>query len=88
MQCANCSGTDFDKSGYNYYICKNCGNLQYEGSGSNRKSNPLSEYYFLGGLAVGIMIIVILILLFMTALSRKDRIKPVIKSGTVQVEKK
>ena len=87
MQCSNCKGTDLEKSVYDYYICKNCGNINYGSSNFGRKKNPLNEYYFVAVLGVIVTIVVILILLLMTALSRKNQIEQIIQKPEIQAEK-
>lgn len=88
MQCSNCKGTDLEKSSYDYYICKSCGNISYDRLAFDKKKNPLNEYYFVAALGVVITIVVILILLFMTALSKKNQIQQNIQEPMIQAEKK
>ena len=88
MQCSNCKGTDLEKSVYDYYICRNCGNIYYEGSSFGKKKNPLNEYYFIAVLGTVITIVVILILLFMTAVNRKGKIEQSVTNPAVQAEKR
>lgn len=87
MQCPNCKGTDLEKSVYDYYICKNCGNINYESFNSGKKKSQLNEYYFMAVLGVIVTIVVILILLFMTALNRKNQVEQIIQKPEVQAEK-
>lgn len=88
MQCSNCKGTDLEKSVYNYYICKNCGNIHYENSTLGKKQNPLTEYYFIVVLVTIVTIVVILILLFMTAVNKKNQFGESVQKYEVQAEKK
>ncbi len=88
MQCSNCKGSDLEKSLYDYYICKNCGNINYDRLTYGKKKNPLNEYYFVAVLGVIVIIVVILILLFMTVLSRKNQIPQIIQKSEIQAEKK
>jgi heme exporter protein D len=86
MQCSNCKSTDLEKSVYDYYICKNCGNINYGSSNFGKKKNPLNEYYFVAVLGVIVTIVVVLVLLLMTALSRKNHIEQVIQKNEIQAE--
>lgn len=88
MQCSNCKSTDLEKSVYDYYICNNCGNIHYEGAGFGKKKNPLNEYYFIAVLGTVITIVVILILLFMTAVNRKGKVEQSVLNSASQTDKK
>ncbi len=88
MQCSNCKGTDFEKSVYDYYICKKCGNFYYESSSFSKKKNPLNEYYFIAALGTVVTIVVILILLFMTAVNRKGKIQQSVQTPSLETEKR
>ena len=83
MQCKNCGSRDFQKSTYNYYICSSCGNLYYEDKYTKKKSKPISDLYFILIIGTGVMIITILILLFVTASSKKENVKQVKKVPAV-----
>lgn len=88
MQCKNCGSKDFQKSTYNYYICSNCGNLYYEDKYTKKKSKTLSDLYLVLIIGTVVMIITILILLFVTASSKKESVRQVKKIPAVTEEKK
>ncbi len=88
MQCKNCGGKDFQKSTYNYYICSNCGTLYYEDNYRKTKSKPLNDIYFILIVGTGVMIITILILLFITASSKKENVTHIKNIPAVSEEKK
>lgn len=88
MQCKNCGSRDFQKSTYNYYICASCGNLYYEDKYGKKKSKPISDIYFILIIGTGVMIVTILILLFVTASSKKENAKNLKQSPAVTEVKK
>jgi len=88
MQCKNCGSRDFQKSTYNYYICSSCGNLYYEDKYGKKKSKPINDLYFILIIGTGVMIITILILLFVTASSKKESVKQLQKAPAMKDVKK
>jgi len=87
MECRKCHGHEFQKTSYGYHICTNCGSFLYEDNNTRKTPKPLSELYFVLIVGTGVMIITILILLFVTASSKKDRVNPVQKIPAVSTEK-
>ncbi|HOP62100.1 MAG TPA: hypothetical protein PK358_02525 [Spirochaetota bacterium] len=88
MQCKNCGSRDFQKSTSDYYICGNCGSLFYDDKYTRKKSKPLSDVYFILIIGTGVMIVTILILLFVTASSKKGHVKHDNSKPAVTAEKK
>lgn len=88
MQCKTCGSREFQKSAYNYYICSTCGNLYYEDKYDRKKPKPISDVYFILIIGTGVMIITILILLFVTASSKKQSAQQVKKVPAVTEVKK
>lgn len=87
MQCPNCKKNDFDKSWYDYYICRNCGSFYYDNNKAEKKPGVLNDYYFMAGVGIVVFIILILVLLYITALSRKEKIASEVKTQTVEIKK-
>lgn len=88
MECKKCHGHEFQKTSYGYLICTNCGNFLYEDIRTRKTPKALSELYFILFIGTGVMIITILILLFVTASSKKDKGTKVTPPPAVSVEKK
>jgi hypothetical protein len=88
MQCIYCNGRDFDRSSYDYYICRTCGKLHYENKSGRKKSGAISELYFAIGAGSVVIIIAILILLFVTAAGKREKMNSSSEKTTVSSEKK
>jgi len=88
MQCMYCKGQDLDKISYNYYECRTCGKLNYEEKLDKEKSGALGEIYFAIGILAVVLIITILILLFVTAANKKQKLQSASQSRVISTEKK
>jgi len=88
MQCKYCKGKEFDNLSYDYYVCRDCGKINYLNKKENKKPGALNEIYFAIGAGTVVLIIAILILLFVTAASRRDNVRSAAESTSVSAEKK
>jgi hypothetical protein len=88
MQCVYCNGRDFDKSSYDYYICRTCGRLHYENKSGRKKTGAVSELYFAIGAGSVVIIIAILILLFVTAAGKREKMNTSAGKPAISSEKK
>ena len=88
MQCSYCKGKDFDNSSFGYYVCRSCGKLHYDNKQENKKSGVVGELYFAIGAGAVVLILAILILLFVTASSKRASVHSAAGSTPLLVEKK
>lgn len=75
MQCRYCKGRDFDNLSYDYYVCRDCGKINYISKVDKKRPGALNEIYFAIAAGAVVLIIAILILLFVTAAGKKGKIK-------------
>jgi hypothetical protein len=87
MQCKYCKGKDFDNLSYNYYVCRDCGKINYVDKQEDKKSGPLGEIYFAIAAGTVVIIITILILLFVTAASKRDKAQSAPAGASLSSEK-
>lgn len=88
MQCKYCKGKDFDNLSYDYYVCRECGKINYVNKQEKKTSGTLSEIYFAIGAGAVVLIIAILILLFVTAASRRESLRSAAENIPISTEKK
>ncbi len=88
MQCKYCKGKDFDNLSYDYFVCRDCGKINYLNKHEKKKPGALNEIYFAIGAGAVVLIIAILILLFVTAASKRGNLHTPEEKPSVSIEKK
>lgn len=85
MQCRYCNSSELMQISYNYYECRTCGKLNFEGKADGRKKSAIGEIYFVIGVVAAALVITILILLFVTAANKRDK-SATTDNGNVKVK--
>jgi len=86
MQCQYCKEQELEALSSEYFICKKCGKLNYTSLKGGKKPGSGNELYIaIGAIAVG-MIITLLILLFVTASMKKEKIRTAAENKAAATE--